>query len=206
MTENLENSPSNRRAVIIENTSSERKDQVNDEYMEPSIMERVNLYDKTPFYLSVSQFLDGYELGSEDVDNLLLSTLEEVETRNRNLNEPLDLKNYNTRQYLKFENESDEICGNYSGSTSSLIAAMSGPYMSLTIEENNSLKDLVDRTQRILKSCCPVSLYQARIGHFMGTLSTADMLKVFTLSRQCHNFVHYHKMQNVPYFTELTTR
>ena len=205
MTENLENSPSNRRAVIIENTSSERKDNVNDEYMEPNIMEQVNLLEKTPIYLSMTQFLDGYELGREELDNLLLSTLEEVETRNRNSNEPLDLKKY-TRRYLKFENESDQICGNYNGSTNSLIAALTGPYMSLTIEENNSLKDLVDRTQLFLKSCCPVSLYQARIGHFMGTLPLEDMLKVFTLSRQCINYVHYNKMLNVPYFTELTTR
>ena len=132
MTENLENSQSNRRAVIIENTSSERKDHVNDEYMEPSIMERVDLYDKTPFYLSVSQFLDGYELGREELDNLLLSTLEEVETRNRNSNEPLDLNNY-TPQQVTFENESTEKCENCSTGTNSLIASMSGPYMSLKI-------------------------------------------------------------------------
>jgi len=207
MTETLENSLSNRRAVIKENTSAEikKEDNVNDDFMEPNIMERVNLLEKTPIYLSMAQFLDGYELGREDVDNLLLSTLEEVETRNRNSNEPLDLKNY-TRQQLKFENESPEIRENYSSSTNSLVALMSGPYMSLTIEENNCVKNLVDRTQLILKSCCPVSLYQARIGNFMGTLSLEDMLKVFTLSRQCHNFVHYNKMQNVPYFNELTTR
>ena len=198
MTETPENTLSNRRAVIIENASAEikKEDNLIDDFMEPNIMERVNLFEKTPIHLSMAQFLDGYELGRDDVDKLLLSTLDEVETRNRNSNEPLDLKNY-TRQQLNFENESP---GNSS------IALMSGPYMSLTIEENNCIKNLVDRTQLIIKSCCPVSLYQARVGNFMGTLSLEDMLRVFTLSRQCHNFVHYNKMQNVPYFNELTTR
>ena len=199
MTETLKNS-ANMQAFIIENTSA---DNVNDDFMDPNLMERVNLLEKAPIYLSMTQFLDGFDLGREDVDNLLLSTLEEVETRNRNSNEPLDLKSY-TPQQLIFENESTEKYENCSTGTNSLIASMSGPYMSLT--KNNCIKNLADRTQRILKSCCPVSLYQARIGNFMGTLSLEDMLKVFTLSRRTQNFVHYNKMKNVPYFTELTTR
>ena len=208
MTDNLENLQTNRRAVIKEKDFTERKvkDNKTEDLLEINIMEQVNLLEKTPINLSMSQFLDGHELRREDVDNLLLSTLEEVETRNRNSNEPIDLKNYSSQQknHIKPENGSDEQferCGR-----NSFITLISGPYMSLTTEENNRIKHLVDQTQQILKSCCPVTLYQARVGNFMGTLSMDDMLKVFTLSRQAQNFMHYNKMLNVPFFRELTTR
>ena len=201
MTDSLENSQTNRRAVIKENNFIERKvkDNKAEDFMEPNIMEQVNLLDKTPINLSLSQFLDGQELRQEDVDNLLLSTLEEVETRNKNSNEAIDMKNYSFQQenHIKLEDGSGR---------NSSTALISGPYMSLTTEENNRIKYLVDQTQQILKSCCPVTLYQARVGNFMGTLSMDDMLKVFTLSRQAQNFMHYNTMLNVPFFKELTTR
>lgn len=201
MTNSLDNSQTNRRAVIRENNFTERKvkDNKTEDFMEPNIMEQVNLLDKSPINLSLSQFLDGQELKREDVDNLLLSTLEEVEKRNRNSNEPIDMKNYSIQQenHIKLEDGSGR---------NSFMALIAGPYMSLTTEENNHIKYLVDKTQHILKSCCPVTLYQARVGHFMGTLSMDDMLKVFSLSRQAQNFMHYNKMLNVPFFKELTTR
>merc|ERR1712110_1028014 len=208
MTETHENSQTNRRGVITEIGSAERKvkDEKTDNFMEPNIMEQINLLEKSPIYLSMGQFLDGYELGQDDVDNLLISTLEEVEKRNRNSNEPLDLKNYSRQNitHVKLEDGCDEK--NSIGGTKSLISVLAGPYMSLTTEENNRINNLVGKTQQILKSCCPVSLYQARIGQFMGTMSMEDMLKIFTLSRKATNFMHYNKMQNVPFFKELTTR
>ena len=201
MTDSLDNSQTNRQAVIKENKFTERKvkDNKAEDFMEPNIIEQVNLLDKTPINLSLSQFLDGQELRQEDVDNLLLSTLEEVETRNKNSNEAIDMKNYSFQQenHIKLEDGSGR---------NSSTALISGPYMSLTTEENNRIKYLVDKTQQILKSCCPVALYQARVGNFMGTLSMDDMLKVFTLSRQAQNFMHYNTMLNVPFFKELTTR
>ena len=208
MTETHENSQTNRRGVITEIGSAERKvkDERTDNFMEPNIMEQINLLERSPIYLSMGQFLDGYELGQDDVDNLLISTLEEVEKRNRNSNEPLDLKNYSRQNitHVKLEDGCDEK--NSIGGTKSLISVLAGPYMSLTTEENNRINNLVGKTQQILKSCCPVSLYQARIGNFMGILSMEDMFKLFTLSRKATNFVHYNKMLNVPFFTELTTR
>ena len=185
------------------------KDEKTDNFMEPNIMEQINLLEKSPIYLSMGQFLDGYELGQDEDDNQLISTLEEVEKRNRNSNVPLNYKNSSHQNInhiifeklkLKFDEKNDI------GETNSLIEVLSGPYMSLTTEENNRINNLVGRTQQILKSCCPVSLYQARIGNYMGTLSMEDMFKLFTLSRKATNFVHYNKMLNVPFFTELTTR
>ena len=212
MTETHENSQTNRRAVITEIGSAERKvkDKITDDFMEKYIsMEQINMLEKAPIYQSVGQFLDGYELGQDEDDNQLISTLEEVEKRNRNSNVPLNYKNSSHQNInhiifeklkLKFDEKNDI------GGTNSLISVLSGPYMSLTTEENNRINNLVGRTQQILKSCCPVSLYQARIENFMGILSMEDMLKLFTLSRKATNFVHYNKMLNVPFFTELTTR
>ena len=212
MNETHENSQTNRRAVITEIGSAERevKDKITDDFMEKYIsMEQINLLEKAPIYQSVGQFLDGYELGQDEDDNQLISTLEEVEKRNRNSNVPLNFKNSSHQNInhiifeklkLKFDEKNDI------GGTNSLISVLSGPYMSLTTEENNRINNLVGRTQQILKSCCPVSLYQARIGNFMGILSMEDMFKLFTLSRKATNFVHYNKMLNVPFFTELTTR
>ena len=61
ITENLDTSQTNRRPVIKENDFTERKVQDNktEDFMEPNIMEQVNLLEKTPIYLSLSQFLDG---------------------------------------------------------------------------------------------------------------------------------------------------
>ena len=208
MTEKLENSQTNRRAVIKEIGSSERKvkDEITDNFMEPNIMEQINMVEKSPIFLSMGQFLDGYELGQNEVDNLLISTLEEVEKRNRNSNEPLDLKNYPRQNYnhIKLEDGCDEK--NHRGGSKSFISELAGPYMLLTTEESNRINNLVGETQQILKSCCPVALYQARVGHFMGTMGIEDMLKIFALSRKASNFMHYNKMQNVPFFKELTTR
>ena len=200
LTQQFEESQTNRRAVITELVPKERKDTKNDDYMEPSIIDKVDLLTNDPLYISMSQFLEGYELGRNDVDKMLLSTLDEVETRNKmSLNEPLDLKNYFKLQ-VKRENNDES---NYRRSDLSLIT---GPYMSITVEENNCIKRLVDNTQQILKRSCPVSLYQARVGQFMGTLSMEDMLKLFTISRKAQNSFHFKTMTNVPFFNELTTR
>ena len=208
MTVTTEKSQANRRADITEIGSAEKKvkDEITDNFMEPNIMEQINLLEKSPIYLSMGQFLDGYELGQDEVDNLLISTLEEVEKRNRNSNEPLDLKSYSCQNItlIRLEDSCDEK--NYIGGTKSFISVLAGPYMSLTTEENNSINNLVGETQQILKSCCPVSLYQARIGQFLGTMSIEDMLKIFTLSKKATNFMHYNTMQKVPFFKELTTR
>ena len=189
--------------------ASERKvkdEKANDDFMEPNIMETVDLLEKSPIFVSMGQFLDGYELGREDVDNLLLSTLEEVENRNRTSNEPLDLKDYTRRQESNLEARKRDTGSNEENHRSSKLSDLLGPYMSLTTEENNCIKRLMDNTQQIIKSCCPVSLYQARIGMFMGTLSMEDMLRVFSLSRKATNYMHYKTMQRVPFFNELTTR
>ena len=50
------------------------------------------------------------------------------------------------------------------------------------------------------------SLYQARVGQYLGTLTTEDMLEVFTVSRKAQNYFHYTAMRSVPGFNELTTR
>ena len=50
------------------------------------------------------------------------------------------------------------------------------------------------------------SLYQARVGQYLGTLTMEDMLEVFTVSRKAQNFFHYTAMRSVPGFNELTTR
>ena len=201
LTQQFEESQTNRRPVITKLEPQERKvkDIINDDYMEPSIMDKVNLFTNDPLYICMSQFLEGYELGKTDVDKMLLATLDEVETRNKNLNEPLDLKNY-FKLKVKRENNDES---NYRRSDLSLIT---GPYMSITVEENNCIKRLVDNTQQILKRSCPVSLYQARVGQFMGTLSMEDMLKLFTISRKAQNSFHFKTMTNVPFFNELTTR
>ena len=50
------------------------------------------------------------------------------------------------------------------------------------------------------------SLYQARVGQYLGTLTMEDMLEVFSISRKAQNFFHYTAMRSVPGFNELTTR
>ena len=50
------------------------------------------------------------------------------------------------------------------------------------------------------------SLYQARVGQFLGTLSMEDMLDVFETSRKAQNFFHYTAMTSMVGFNELTTR
>ena len=50
------------------------------------------------------------------------------------------------------------------------------------------------------------SLYQARVGLYLGTLTMEDMLEVFSISRKAQNFFHYTAMRSVPGFNELTTR
>ena len=51
-----------------------------------------------------------------------------------------------------------------------------------------------------------LSLYQARVGQYLGTLTREDRLEVFATSRKAQNYFHYTAMRSVPGFNELTTR
>ena len=60
--------------------------------------------------------------------------------------------------------------------------------------------------------CCLIrkgisfSLYEARVGQYLGTLTMEDMLEVFNMSRKVQHFFHYNAMSSMIGFNELTTR
>merc|ERR1719418_189667 len=72
--------------------------------------------------------------------------------------------------------------------------------------EANKLQLLINDTQFTLRQCCPVFLFQARVGQFLGTLSVQEMMKVFTLSRQAQNYFHYKTIFAMPFFNELSAK
>ena len=97
---------------------------------EKSIIEEIDISATDPFHQSLMKILDGYDVGRLDVDNILLSTLEEIENANKNSNE-MDIK---IKQEIKEEVPLDagpEYCGY------GKLSVITGPYMRLTIEETN---------------------------------------------------------------------
>ena len=61
---------------------------------------------------------------------------------------------------------------------------LAGPEMCLTVEERNNLEFLVQRQVSACKDCMPVSLFQARVSAFLGTLQMDEMLTIFSISRK----------------------
>ena len=50
------------------------------------------------------------------------------------------------------------------------------------------------------------SLFQARVGNFLGTLRLDEMMAIFSISRKAQNYWHYTTMCMMPGFDELTSR
>ena len=161
---------------------------------------------EAPLFKNIFKLSNGKELDPAEVADILSDT--KIKLNNLNQfgescgrgritdtikEEAIDVK-YDISEY--------ESC---SGGNSSLNV-FSDPYMNLTMEETHSLDRLVTDTKHHLKECCPVSLWEARLGLHMGTLNHDEMLKIFTLSRKAQSFYHYKTMFSMPYFNELTTR
>ena len=78
--------------------------------------------------------------------------------------------------------------------------------MVFSAEELNFLAREKIVHQGHLRATCPVTMYQARVGLFLGTLSLDEMLFLFSAGRKSQNYYHYMTMVSQPFFSELTTR
>ena len=164
---------------------------------------------EAPLFKSIFKLSDGKELEPSEVADIL------SETKNKlnDFNQFGEFHGYGRIAETikeeaideKFE-ISDYESSYYSDGGNSSLNVFSNPYMNMTMEESYCLDKLVTDTKHHLKECCPVSLWQARIGLFMGTITSDEMLKIFTLSRKAQSFYHYKTMFSMPFFTELTTR
>ena len=115
---------------IEQNTTDVYMETQREGQREKSIIEEIDISATDPFHQSLMKILDGYDVGRLDVDNILLSTLEEIENANKNSNE-MDIK---IKQEIKEEVPLDagpEYCGY------GKLSVITGPYMRLTIEETN---------------------------------------------------------------------
>lgn len=165
---------------------------------EKSIIEDQSLFENTPFYKSVGKF----QKQDDNIDDLLRETLNEMEKAYE-----VDIETVERKPFVKSENdvkkELVQECESLFSSSSFPVAEV---YMNLTFEESKCVKSLVNDTQSILRTCVPISLYQARIGIFLGTLSMEDMCSVFAISKKSQNYYHYRTMCSMPFFKDLTTR
>ena len=96
---------------------------------EKSIIEEVDISATDPFHQSLMKILDGYDVGGLDVDNILLSTLEEIENANKNFNK-VDIK---IKEEIKTEEAPLDAVPEYCGYGK--LSVITGPYMRLTTEE-----------------------------------------------------------------------
>merc|ERR1719297_353088 len=76
---------------IEQNTTDVYMETQREGQREKSIIEEIDISATDPFHQSLMKILDGYDVGRLDVDNILLSTLEEIENANKNSNE-MDIK------------------------------------------------------------------------------------------------------------------
>ena len=166
---------------------------------EKSIIEDQSLFENTPFYKSVGKF----RKEEDNVDDLLKETLEEMERAYE-----INIETIDREPFVKSENEvkTEIVQECESLFSSNNFSCIQDVYMNLTFEESSCVKSLVSDTQSILRTCVPISLYQARIGMFLGTLSMEEMLNVFATSKKSQNFYHYKTMCSMPFFKDLTTR
>ena len=99
---------------------------------EKSIIEEIDISSTDPFHQSLMKILDGYDVGRLDVDNILLSTLEEIENANKNYNK-IDIKKI--KEEIKTEDAPLDAVPEYCGYGK--LSVITGPYMRLTTEEAN---------------------------------------------------------------------
>eukprot|EP00092_Neocalanus_flemingeri_P012947 GFUD01013946.1.p1 GENE.GFUD01013946.1~~GFUD01013946.1.p1 ORF type:complete len:796 (+),score=184.42 GFUD01013946.1:66-2453(+) len=171
------------------------------------IDETEDLMENTPWRLAMDRYLKKSSAGNLDalVENVLLDTLVEVEAGNAKEKEENQVTiNYNSETFTDplFTNEDDSIAPRTTGQ----VSVIQGPEMVFTVEELNFLEKNKIIQEGHLRSTCPVSLYQARVGLFLGTLSMEGMLMVFAAGRKSQNYYHYMTMSSQPFFCELTTR
>ena len=161
---------------------------------ETCVLDKEDLLGETAFYKSLEKSKVIHD-DDEDVEKLLKKTLDVID-------------NYQNTQSIcsleDLEKEIEDECDQFSGC--SYVNSFSEIQMDLTSEESICISSLVDATQKILRICVPIRLYQARVGIFLRTLSLDEMNAVFSTSKKSTNFYHYKTMCSMPFFNDLTTK
>ena len=117
---------------IEQNTTDVYMETQSEGQREKSIIEEIDISSTDPFHQSLMKILDGYDVGRLDVDNILLSTLEEIENANKNYNK-IDIKKI--KEEIKTEDAPLDAVPEYCGYGK--LSVITGPYMRLTTEEAN---------------------------------------------------------------------
>jgi len=156
------------------------------------LLETEDFLGNTPWILAMDKYLDKNTVDNLDalIDDVLHDTLVEVESGNA--------QGEITKADILPEDIEDFI--------TSRTSVIQGPEMVFSAEELNFLAREKIVHQGHLRATCPVTMYQARVGLFLGTLSLDEMLFLFSAGRKSQNYYHYMTMVSQPFFSELTTR
>ena len=144
------------------------------------------------FHLSCKKYLEKAPKDnlSAYIDEILMETLAEMES-------PTDCTENCEHQIRpkQFTNlmtyDGNEV---FDSDNRSKISVIQGPEMMFSMEEEGWMEKLHSVHNNLLSSTCPVNLLQARVGHFLGTLSLDEMLFIFATSRKSQNYYHYKSM------------
>ena len=175
-----------------------------------NLPETDDLLTNTPWAMAMNKHLDKSSAGNLDafVDNVLLGTIVEVEAGNLKENEDkiFDIDTITDLQFTKDDDVPDDVEDFIPPRTSGRISVIQGPEMVFSTEELKFLNKNKIIHEGNLRTTCPVSLFQARVGHYLGTLSLEGMLMIFAAGRKAQNYYHFMTMSSQPFFSELTTR
>ena len=170
--------------------------------------ETADILGNSPWGMAMDKYLGKSTKDELDalLDDVLLETLAEVEAGNVQKDKDSRYGTISNIELTRNDKILEETDGFSAPRTSGIISVIRGPEMVFSSEETNFLLQNKLIHERHLRSTIPVSLYQARVGHYFGKLSMEEMLCFVAASRQSQNYYHYMNMVSQPFFNELTTR
>ena len=168
--------------------------------MEKCVIENKDLLTEDPLFKSILKLTNEKELEPSQIQEMFKDTLMCID----NYNTLISISKPNIQNEESTIIDSDTNINNESYTRRA--SWMSNPDMKLTMEESSYIFKLSSENGFLMKSCVPVSLLQARVGAFMGTMSMDDLLRVFGLSRKAQNFYHFRTICSMPFFDQLTNR
>ena len=144
------------------------------------------------------------------VDDALFETIFKDEERNvrgdkeNNGTQTYDIDSISDIQFTQnYDLPNDTL---FAPRTSGRISVIQGLEMVFSTEELKFLSRNKILHEGISRSTCPLNLHQARVGHYLGRISTEGMMGIFAAGRKAQNYYHYMSMASQPAFKELTIR
>ena len=177
-------------------------------------LETEDLLENSAWAMAMDKYLDkDLEL---NLDVFIDDALRESKATDEDRNETYKDENSGTKNYdidritdLHFTKDDDlpnDVDASFAPRSSGYISVIQGPEMVFSTEELNLLSSNKRMHKGICRSTYPVNLHQARVGHYLGKISTAGMMGIFAAGRKAQNYYHYMSMASQPFFSDLTTR